>query len=687
MPKWVREDAPTDPMQQDSVILTTSIVPGPLVSETPAPAEPYMPYPLSSRVGLPSGLGADGDVISMDRGYMAWAAQANLSGVIGVQPSGLAWPAGAAGDMLVSDGTDWKLLEAGDEHQQLVIDGATPTWVNNWSYILDPPVLGDLIVGSGTGTWGVVHVGDAGKVLTVVGGTAAWAAAPATMVYPGAGIPVSTGSAWGSSITNNSTNWNTAYGWGNHANAGYLVGSAADLTVTSPLAATVTTGVVLAATTLSISGSNLTSATTGVHVTGTGAVLVAASFTIDTASAGGPGLLSAANWSTFNGKTNPHALLNNSAHTDTTASAVVPGALIYGYDDTTDTWKASAAAASNGQLPGWDQTNKNVTWTPAPTVKGQFYQWIPAVGEVAATWELLDASTGLAAGQILYASAGLKWAVSSTPPPEGETGPDSIPWFDSGTQTMGWASANSPGQFLYWNTGWSIGPSAYPTGNCQVLFWSQSGSTYYVSDASTDNTGVLTSHAYSAAGVKWVNGGTEGQYLRCVGASPNTVVGWADGASGMVYPGAGIAVSTGSAWSSSITDNSADWNTAYGWGDHAGEGYLVGSAAALTLPATLTATVPANLATALVTAVTLQVAEGYEIPATAQVPAAAGAVGQMLVSNGTNWVAVAAPETFPCILTQTAAGTFSWVTSGAAYKVFAGNSDNSAVVSDWVRSH
>jgi hypothetical protein len=32
-----------------------------------------------------------------------------------------------------------------------------------------------------------------------------------SMVYPGAGIPVSTGSAWGTSITDNSANWNTAY--------------------------------------------------------------------------------------------------------------------------------------------------------------------------------------------------------------------------------------------------------------------------------------------------------------------------------------------------------------------------------------------------------------------------------------------------------------------------------------------
>ena len=35
------------------------------------------------------------------------------------------------------------------------------------------------------------------------------------------------------------------------------------------------------------------------------------------------------------------------------------------------------------------------------------------------------------------------------------------------------------------------------------------------------------------------------------------------GGSGMVYPGAGIAISTGSAWGTSLTDNSTNWNTAY----------------------------------------------------------------------------------------------------------------------------
>ena len=38
-----------------------------------------------------------------------------------------------------------------------------------------------------------------------------------TIPYPSLGIPLSNGTSWGESITNNSANWNTAFGWGNHA--------------------------------------------------------------------------------------------------------------------------------------------------------------------------------------------------------------------------------------------------------------------------------------------------------------------------------------------------------------------------------------------------------------------------------------------------------------------------------------
>lgn len=52
-----------------------------------------------------------------------------------------------------------------------------------------------------------------------------------SMIYPGAGIAVSTGTAWGTSITNNSANWNTAFGWGNHALAGYATTTAVNTAI------------------------------------------------------------------------------------------------------------------------------------------------------------------------------------------------------------------------------------------------------------------------------------------------------------------------------------------------------------------------------------------------------------------------------------------------------------------------
>jgi hypothetical protein len=65
-----------------------------------------------------------------------------------------------------------------------------------------------------------------------------------SMIYPSAGIPVSTGSAWGTSIVNNSTNWNTAYSWGNHALVGYLTSyTETDPTVPSHVKAITTTNI------------------------------------------------------------------------------------------------------------------------------------------------------------------------------------------------------------------------------------------------------------------------------------------------------------------------------------------------------------------------------------------------------------------------------------------------------------
>jgi len=61
--------------------------------------------------------------------------------------------------------------------------------------------VGDIIY-EGTGPTATrLPIGVTNEVLTVVGGIPAWAATQSTMVYPGAGIAVSTGSAWGTSLT------------------------------------------------------------------------------------------------------------------------------------------------------------------------------------------------------------------------------------------------------------------------------------------------------------------------------------------------------------------------------------------------------------------------------------------------------------------------------------------------------
>lgn len=49
-----------------------------------------------------------------------------------------------------------------------------------------------------------------------------------SMVYPPSGIPTSTGSAWGTSIVDFSSNWNAAYSWGNHAGLYPLLSSFRD---------------------------------------------------------------------------------------------------------------------------------------------------------------------------------------------------------------------------------------------------------------------------------------------------------------------------------------------------------------------------------------------------------------------------------------------------------------------------
>lgn len=64
---------------------------------------------------------------------------------------------------------------------------------------------GDLILGNGANSAARLGIGASGYVLTSNGTTASWQPAAASMVYPGAGIAVSTGSAWGTSYSTSGT--------------------------------------------------------------------------------------------------------------------------------------------------------------------------------------------------------------------------------------------------------------------------------------------------------------------------------------------------------------------------------------------------------------------------------------------------------------------------------------------------
>ena len=103
---------------------------------------------------------------------------------------------------------------------------------------------GDLILGTGVNTAGRLGIGSNGYVLTSDGTTASWSPGASSMVYPGAGIPNSTGTAWGTSYTTTGT--------------GTVVALA-----TSPVFTTPNLGTPSAATLTSATGLPLTTGVTG----------------------------------------------------------------------------------------------------------------------------------------------------------------------------------------------------------------------------------------------------------------------------------------------------------------------------------------------------------------------------------------------------------------------------------------
>lgn len=121
--------------------------------------------------------------------------------------------------------------------------------------------------------------------------------------------PVYTASSW-YTTTNNSTNWNTAYGWGNHASAGYLLASTASTTYQPILVSgtnikTINGSSILGSGNLTVGGSGVTSVdvsvpvgltSTGGPITSTGTIAISytAGYSIPTTA-------NQTNWSTAYG--------------------------------------------------------------------------------------------------------------------------------------------------------------------------------------------------------------------------------------------------------------------------------------------------------------------------------------------------------------------------------------------------
>jgi hypothetical protein len=76
------------------------------------------------------------------------------------------------------------------------------TAFNNLSPIT---TTGDLIIGNGTNSATRLAIGANGYILTSNGTTASWGPSPSSMVYPAAGIAVSTGTAWDTSYSTTGT--------------------------------------------------------------------------------------------------------------------------------------------------------------------------------------------------------------------------------------------------------------------------------------------------------------------------------------------------------------------------------------------------------------------------------------------------------------------------------------------------
>jgi len=438
---------------------------------------------------------------------------------------------------------------------------------------------------------------------STTGGVRSWTAQLA-MIYPATGIALSSGSGWSGSITNNSANWNTAYGWGNHASAGY-----------APLASPTFTG------TPRISTDTVA---TRAYARANGMVYPAAGIPLSTGTGWGtPITNNSTNWNTSyterrqwdGGATNLVAATGRTSLGATTAGGSLftianPSAISFLRINADNSVTALSDVNFKTALALNNVTNESKatmfaspTFTGTVTIPTPFTLGSTSVTATGTQINYLAGTNGITgAGQItLNGSPVFTGTMTLAPNISLVTGAQ-MSWnagdvtlthstdqltigggnFSLGTGTL-FLTGSIGNTTTRVTKGWftDIESTNYPTvGGTSIA-------TTFAPKASPTFTGTVTLPGTTSIGnlssteIGYLSEVTSDVQNQINGKEPGlgnpSVSGYvlssttggtrswiAPGTGGgMVYPGAGIAVSTGTAWGTSLTDNSTNWTAGY----------------------------------------------------------------------------------------------------------------------------
>ena len=327
-----------------------------------------------------------------------------------------------------------------------------------------------------------------------------------SMVYPSAGIPLSNGTSWGTSIVNNSANWNTAFGWGNHAGLYSLLGHTHTFASLTSIPTT-------------LAGYGITDAAT---------------------SAQGTKADTAFSWGN-------HALagyLTSFTETDPTVASYIKAITTTNIAN----WN-SAHSWGNHALAGYltSFTETDPIWT---SEKINYYtklqadaRYLQSYTETDPVWTSEKANYALKT----YVDTSISNLVDSAP---------------TTLNTLNELAAALGDDANFSTTITTL------IGTKEPAITAGTTAQYWRGDKTWQTLPVYT--------LSGLGGVPTTRTLTINGTSYDLSADRSWSINSMVYPSAGIAVSTGSAWGTSITDNSSNWNTAYSWGNHASVGYLTG---------------------------------------------------------------------------------------------------------------